>query len=136
MPVLSLPRGHDTADALAKLNLSDSSALSDEVAVQSQKQSKALSSADQVAGSSKQYGGIEVEDPQGPFEGPEKLLELWFAPSCSALPASAMGGSSGQGGKIGLRAIERRRWEDMLDLVSCKVLSVIENEGCDAFLLR
>ena len=66
-----------------------------------------------------------------PFEGPEKLLEVWFAPSAAALhdplaPAS----------RVGLRKIPRAVWEDMLNIVRCKVLSVIEGDQTDAYLLR
>lgn len=53
------------------------------------------------------------------FEGPEKLLEVWFAPH----PTSP-----------GLKAISRDVWESMLDLVQCKVLSVISGD-IDAYLL-
>ncbi|CEH13962.1 S-adenosylmethionine decarboxylase [Ceraceosorus bombacis] len=132
MPALALPRGHDTADALAKLHLSAKSALRDADAPPSPGRREAL----QASESQQQLATKEDdEEPQGPFEGPEKLLELWFAPSASALPNTAMSGTSAQGPKRGLCAIERPRWEAMLDLVSCKVLSVIENENCDAFLL-
>ena len=61
-----------------------------------------------------------------PFEGPEKLLEAWFASSDDA--ANVKGN--------GLRKIPRSVWEDMLDLVRCKVLSVIQGEEVDAYLLR
>lgn len=63
-----------------------------------------------------------------PFEGPEKLLEVWFAPSPSQTPII--------NGKHGLRAVPRQTWEDMLDIVKCKVLSVIEGIEMDAYLLR
>ncbi|KAF9047279.1 S-adenosylmethionine decarboxylase [Panaeolus papilionaceus] len=62
-----------------------------------------------------------------PFEGPEKLLEVWFAPSPSQTPII--------NGKHGLRAVPRQTWEDMLDIVKCKVLSVIEGIEMDAYLL-
>lgn len=58
-----------------------------------------------------------------PFEGPEKLLEIWFASSPNGI---------GQG----LRAVPRRVWEDMLEIVQCKVLSVIHGNDIDAYLLR
>jgi len=57
-----------------------------------------------------------------PFEGPEKLLELWFAPSDAAHPD-------------GLRSIPRKSWEEMLDIVRCKVLSVVNGKDVDAYLL-
>lgn len=66
----------------------------------------------------------DEEDPQGPFEGPEKLLELWFADSQSDV----------KGG--GLKEIDRKIWENMLDIVKCKVLSTIERHNVDAYLLR
>lgn len=58
-----------------------------------------------------------------PFEGPEKLLEIWFA-------------SSPQGLGRGLRAVPRQAWEAMLEIVQCKVLSVIHGDDIDAYLLR
>lgn len=59
--------------------------------------------------------------------GPEKLLEVWFSPSPAALPGSA--------GPAGLKAVSCDTWKEMLDLVNCKVLSVIESEHVDAYLL-
>lgn len=87
------------------------------------------------------------DDPQGPFEGPEKLLELWFAPEEDQLPSTAAAASFSilrpQHGRIasprtrkGLRAVSRDTWESMLDIVKCKVLSVVEGEHVDAYLLR
>ncbi|KAI9825743.1 MAG: spermidine resistance protein [Phylliscum demangeonii] len=61
------------------------------------------------------------------FEGPEKLLEVWFSPSADALPASAAPG--------GLKAVPAAEWKEMLDLVNCKVLSVMSSEHVDAYLL-
>lgn len=65
-----------------------------------------------------------------PFEGPEKLLEIWFAPSTAHLP------DANSPGKIGLRKVDPKIWEDMLDIVKCKVLSFIEGSEMDAYLLR
>lgn len=67
---------------------------------------------------------------QAPFEGPEKLLEIWWdakTPSCD---------HSRDGVRRGLRAIPRAEWEAMLDIVRCKVLSVIGGHELDAYLLR
>lgn len=67
---------------------------------------------------------------QAPFEGPEKLLEIWWdvkAPSRD-YPSDGV--------RRGLRAIPRVEWEAMLDIVRCKVLSVIEGHELDAYLLR
>lgn len=58
------------------------------------------------------------------FEGPEKLLEVWFWP----LPKDAPGES-------GLRKVPLAKWVSVLDLVSCKVLSVKLSRDVDAYLL-
>jgi len=67
-----------------------------------------------------------------PFEGPEKLLEIWFAPSLADVP----GATSTIEGKHGLRKVDRSVWEDMLAVVKCQVLSVVEGTEMDAYLLR
>jgi S-adenosylmethionine decarboxylase len=83
----------------------------------------------------------------GPFEGPEKLLEVWFAPSAEDSEVSAastdasgctyrQGDAKGGGDYRGLRRVPREVWEEMLDIVKCKVLSVVEGEELDAYLLR
>ena len=59
----------------------------------------------------------------GGFEGPEKLLEMWFAENPT---------ESG----LGLKSISRQDWEDILTHVGCKVLSVVKSAGVDAYLLR
>ena len=58
-----------------------------------------------------------------PFVGPEKLLELWFSPSTDEIEG-------------GLRGVSRQVWEEMLDIVRCKVLSVVNGQDMDAYLLR
>ena len=58
-----------------------------------------------------------------PFEGPEKLLELWFSPTPDEIEG-------------GLRGVPRKVWEEMLDIVRCKVLSVVNGQDMDAYLLR
>ena len=62
-----------------------------------------------------------------PFEGPEKLLEIWLSP-----PKAGMDSTGG----LGLRSVPREQWEEMLDIVRCKVLSVIHGKELDAYLLR
>ncbi|KZT63764.1 S-adenosylmethionine decarboxylase [Daedalea quercina L-15889] len=69
--------------------------------------------------------------PTGPFEGPEKLLEIWFKPSAADVPDAA----SPSDGRFGLRKVPREVWEDMLDIVKCKILSVAEGMEMDAYLL-
>ncbi|KAI9676372.1 MAG: spermidine resistance protein [Caeruleum heppii] len=66
-------------------------------------------------------------DSSNAFEGPEKLLEVWFSPSPDDLPGSTAPG--------GLKAVSSEIWKEMLDLVNCKVLSIIESEHVDAYLL-
>lgn len=89
---------------------------------------------------------ILADTSPGPFEGPEKLLEIWFAPSADELPQDAQPSRRGltyrepqQGDKKawqGLRQVPRETWEEMLRIVRCQVLSVIEGEEVDAYLLR
>ena len=88
---------------------------------------------------------LELPSDAGPFEGPEKLLEIWFAPALDALPdapessvrsRSRMRPEGVQRYWRGLRRVPREVWEDMLEIVKCKVLSVIEGEELDAYLLR
>ncbi|GAA5912637.1 hypothetical protein JCM6882_004697 [Rhodosporidiobolus microsporus] len=74
----------------------------------------------------------------GPFEGPEKLLEIWFAPSEDDVVKRNLpikGGRKGKERWTGLRQVEKSVWDSMLDEVCCKVLSVIEGEETDAYLL-
>ncbi|KAJ6557183.1 S-adenosylmethionine decarboxylase [Mycena sp. CBHHK59/15] len=63
-----------------------------------------------------------------PFEGPEKLLEIWFAPSATSLHDSASL-------RCGLRKVESSVWEEMLNIVQCKVLSIVHGAEMDAYLL-
>ncbi|BCR90970.1 adenosylmethionine decarboxylase SPE2 [Aspergillus chevalieri] len=65
-------------------------------------------------------------DSSNAFEGPEKLLEVWFAPSANQL-GSAM--------PAGLKAVPEEIWKDMLDLVNCQVLSIVASDDVDAYLL-
>ena len=66
-------------------------------------------------------------DSSNAFEGPEKLLEVWFAPSGADLPPSAC--------PRGLKKVPASAWTEMLDMVHCRVLSVVESEDVDAYLL-
>ncbi|KAK4691201.1 S-adenosylmethionine decarboxylase, partial [Lecanoromycetidae sp. Uapishka_2] len=66
-------------------------------------------------------------DSSNAFEGPEKLLEVWFSASSNSLPTSAA--------PVGLKVVPSEVWKDMLDLVNCKVLSVVRSEHVDAYLL-
>ncbi|EPY53817.1 S-adenosylmethionine decarboxylase proenzyme Spe2 [Schizosaccharomyces cryophilus OY26] len=62
------------------------------------------------------------------FEGPEKLLELWF--SAPFNPGSLNGNT-----KFGLKNVSRDLWDDMLSRAQCKVLSVVSSNEVDAYLL-
>ncbi|KAK2608883.1 spermidine resistance protein [Conoideocrella luteorostrata] len=66
-------------------------------------------------------------DSSNAFEGPEKLLEVWFAPSSTALPSTAA--------PNGLKCVASETWVAMLDMVNCKILSVLESDDVDAYLL-
>ncbi|KAH7318089.1 S-adenosylmethionine decarboxylase [Stachybotrys elegans] len=66
-------------------------------------------------------------DSTNAFEGPEKLLEVWFAPSATALPPGAQ--------PNGLKSVPADTWVGMLDMVNCKILSVLESDVVDAYLL-
>jgi len=66
-------------------------------------------------------------DSSNAFEGPEKLLEVWFAPSPNALPPTVQ--------ENGLKAVSPSTWEGMLDMVNCKVLSIVKSDHVDAYLL-
>lgn len=82
---------------------------------------------------------VSADSSPGNFEGPEKLLELWFAPDEQQVTGSHienLGGRKGKAKWTGLRSVERSVWDSMLDEVQCKVLSVIEGEDVDAYLLR
>lgn len=55
------------------------------------------------------------------------MLEVWFSESPALLPTCSA--------PSGLKAVPAEVWKDMLDLVNCKVLSVVESVHVDAYLL-
>lgn len=59
------------------------------------------------------------------FEGPEKLLEIWFYPDAGSIPDA----------NKSLRSISHDDWSAILDLVNCKILSIKSSDHLDAFLL-
>lgn len=61
------------------------------------------------------------------FEGPEKLLEIWFTPAADMLPKTAS--------PRGLRAVPVETWKHMLTYANCMVLSIISSGNVDAYLL-
>ncbi|KAI3404900.2 SPE2 [Candida oxycetoniae] len=66
-------------------------------------------------------------DSTNAFEGPEKLLEIWFWKSEFDLPSGAA--------IDGMRSVPMSTWVDILDLVSCKILSMKSCKFMDAYLL-
>lgn len=60
------------------------------------------------------------------FEGPEKLLEIWYANSKESLPTGMF---------ATLRSIPRSEWVSILDRVQCKVLSQVKTDTMDAYVL-
>ena len=73
------------------------------------------------------HGAALDLDSSSAFEGPEKLLEVWFSSSAKSLESCSE--------PKGLKAVPADVWTTMLDLVNCKVLSIIEHEDVDAYLL-
>ncbi|KAJ2509257.1 spermidine resistance protein [Coemansia sp. RSA 2052] len=78
--------------------------------------------------------GTHSDGYTGAFEGPEKLLEMWFAPTGSAAICADPGAElcdedQDQWSELrsGLRLVPRAVWRDMLDLVHCQVLSTLES---------
>ena len=64
------------------------------------------------------------------FEGPEKLLEIWFD---SKQLKNVEDASNDE--KRGLRLVPLQVWKEMLDIVNCQVLSTIENRHINSYLL-
>jgi S-adenosylmethionine decarboxylase len=68
---------------------------------------------------------------EGGFEGPEKLLEIWFSPSFDGMMAHQQHVK-----QQGLLMVPRPVWEDMLAIVKCTVLNMIQHDHVHAYLLR
>jgi S-adenosylmethionine decarboxylase len=83
------------------------------------------------------------------FEGPEKLLEIWFkkpskeyqerpnekAVSLLNESIDIQNASVANCMLEGLRTVHPNIWKDMLKIVKCQVLSTLHNEHVDAYLL-
>ncbi|ORX61384.1 S-adenosylmethionine decarboxylase [Hesseltinella vesiculosa] len=67
---------------------------------------------------------------EGAFEGPEKLLEIWFSPSSDRVKEHQQVAKD-----RGLLAVPRPIWEQMLAIVKCTVLNVIKHDQVHAYLL-
>ncbi len=70
------------------------------------------------------------------FEGPEKVLEIWFVPphEWDDAPSSPTTVPS-KDGRNWLLSVPQETWAEMLDLVHCTILSKISNDKADAYLL-
>ncbi|KAJ2355413.1 spermidine resistance protein, partial [Coemansia sp. RSA 2618] len=82
--------------------------------------------------------GTHSDGYTGAFEGPEKLLEMWFAPHADAYcigQGAIVGGDEWSASRSGLRRVPLGEWRDMLDLVHCQVLSTLSNQYVDSYLL-
>jgi len=70
------------------------------------------------------------------FEGPEKLIEIWFKP-----PQEKINEFNGENYEendtrgLGLRVVQKEVWDDMLTVVRAQILSITSNESQDAYLL-
>ncbi|XP_015523420.2 S-adenosylmethionine decarboxylase proenzyme isoform X2 [Neodiprion pinetum] len=69
-------------------------------------------------GSPADHSGVQF------FEGVEKLLEIWFT--------STEDGSDKQ---RDLRNIPRQKWENLLKIVRCEIISFCQNDQVDAYVL-
>lgn len=119
------PRGHDSSDVAAfSKSLEENASMSSHITSRQNKASAPITITSQSSDKEVVDNQPDDCDPQGPFEGPEKLLELWFADSQNDV--------SGRG----LKAVESQVWEEMLDIVKCKILSTIRGSDVDAYLLR
>lgn len=72
----------------------------------------------------------------GPFEGPEKLLEIWFAPAAPVANLNASAATVADVHASGLRIVSHGVREDVLNIVKCKALNVVRGSDMDAYLLR
>ncbi|KAJ1840602.1 spermidine resistance protein, partial [Coemansia sp. RSA 1722] len=86
--------------------------------------------------------GTHSDGYTGAFEGPEKLLEMWFAPTAEAATCIHQDARLSDedidqwtASRTGLRCVPRAIWREMLDLVHCQVLSTLCNERLDSYLL-
>ena len=79
---------------------------------------------------------LDIEASLRIFEGPEKLLEIWFGPTPDTVPNISSQFNENDPLKSGLRLVERDVWDEMLDLVKCHVLNVVHNDYFEAYLLR
>ncbi|XP_075237019.1 S-adenosylmethionine decarboxylase isoform X2 [Lycorma delicatula] len=65
----------------------------------------------------------EISNNSQYFEGVEKLLEIWFTRS------------DGNVKQCDLRKIPRQKWDNLLKIVHCEIISFVSNDKIDAYLL-
>lgn len=63
----------------------------------------------------------EIADDNTVFEGPEKLLEIWFHNDVNS---------------HSIRDVKEEDWVEILNLIQCQILSKIQNSFVDSYLLR
>ncbi|XP_012260313.1 S-adenosylmethionine decarboxylase proenzyme isoform X2 [Athalia rosae] len=75
----------------------------------------------------------ETNDPQSVhfFEGVEKLLEIWF----TSRPCGTTEDPDTDKEKHDLRNIPRQKWESLLKIVRCEIISFCRNDQMDAYVL-
>ncbi|OLY80241.1 S-adenosylmethionine decarboxylase proenzyme [Smittium mucronatum] len=89
------------------------------------------SSIDSIVTTACGANGTYSEGYTGSFEGPEKLLEIWFANNMQ----DSQNLHSHDSDLPGLRSIPLESIKSMLLLVNCTILESFSNNHCDAYLL-
>jgi len=69
------------------------------------------------------------------FEGPEKLIEIWFKPPQEKLDELNGLDEKESTNEYGLRTVKKEVWDDMLTIVRAQILSITSNKYQDAYLL-
>ncbi|KAN0035125.1 hypothetical protein ACTA71_004384 [Dictyostelium dimigraforme] len=65
------------------------------------------------------------------FEGPEKKLDIRFTPISRGSVKSIAGSPS----KVGLRTVDKERWQTVLDAARCTIISQTSNDHMDSYVL-
>lgn len=75
------------------------------------------------------------------FEGPEKLMEIWWKPLASGMAEITRNETENKSDSTeekvsgDLRTIPRKKWEEILKLVNCEIVSEKRNKDMVAYLL-
>eukprot|EP01132_Coremiostelium_polycephalum_P001086 gene1086-1377_t len=70
---------------------------------------------------------MKFYDDETGFEGPEKKLDIRFGPITKS--------GKNQPSKLGLRTINKERWQQVLDSARCTIISQTSNEYMDSYVL-